>query len=251
MLDRAQSSAPIVKDIIVRIARWLPPVGGAIVVLPTLYDLLLSPINPELGGFRLPALALELVSGEQQLRRVVAAYPSEAIGPALALDSWFFIPAYCVLFISVGITLIRLSKIRSLGANPADRYIFAIGVLLIACVAAAAVADVLENYYSSQAITVQTSRIADAILQAALVKWWLFVAITALLAAAFLRFGGWVLAVTLLYLAAAVVGAAGLLQYYPLVEWFFALLGLALIPTGAALLSIVRARTPLRSANTP
>jgi hypothetical protein len=83
-------------------------------------------------------------------------------------------------------------------------------------------------------------------LVAALVKWWLFVAVMGLLAAAFMHFDGKVQRVAVLYLIAAAVGAAGLLQHYPLVEWFFVLLGVALIPTGAAIWSVVEPRLPLR-----
>jgi hypothetical protein len=55
-----------------------------------------------------------------------------------------------------------------------------------------------------------------------------------LMAAPFVWRGGWVLMIGILYGLTGVIGVLGVLWHHSLLEWFFALIGLALLPTGRA-----------------
>jgi hypothetical protein len=84
-------------------------------------------------------------------------------------------------------------------------------------------------------------RIMTGMHLAALAKWWLFVALMALVGLAFYARPGWVRALSLFYLVVATVGVVGLTLELPMVELFFALIAVALIPSGEAVWRIRRA----------
>jgi hypothetical protein len=151
----------------------------------------------------------------------------QKIKDALPLDNRFFIPAYCLVFILVGVTLARQGGLLRA----------AIGLAVCVCVLAAGRFDYVENANTMPGLDNPSDAAAQAISQASLVKWWLFVTICALLALPLLIFGAnrLVILVGALYLLAAILGAIGLTWNRPLVEWFFALIGVVIMLTGDAI----------------
>ncbi len=209
------------------ITAWLTRIGGAAVVLLTLQTLLHKQ-EPVLRNFRSPVLAVEFVETGQDLASIAKnAEWKQRIKDALPLDNRFFIPAYCLIFVLVGAML----------AWQGGRLPLVIGLGVCLCVLVAGRFDYVENANTMPGLDNPSDAAAQTISQASLVKWWLFVTICGLLALALLISGGnrLVILVGALYLLAAILGAIGLAWNRPLVEWFFALMGVAIILTGDAI----------------
>jgi hypothetical protein len=201
--------------------------GGLAIFLGTVWRLLRS--RPLRSGFRLPALALELVQDEEQVKAIEEKYPPERIRRDLRLDLFVFIPLYLALFLALGYWLLR---------SDALPYAHLLGIAASLCVAGAALFDVLENLRTFSVLRQLNQSGVDRIRRAALAKWSLFFVMMALLAIPFAWQGGWLLIVAAIYLIAAGTGIIGLVWHRPLIEWAFALVGLALAPTGEAIYAI-------------
>ena len=219
------------------IAMWFlrvaAPLAGLAILGMTLPKLLGSQPLPGGSGFRLRVIALELVENEDQVNKIQRVYPPNEIRAELNLDLYVIIPLYVALFIALSYWLIRRNM----------PYAYFLGTTLASCVVGAALFDVTENLQTFSALRELDQLIVDHIRQAAFVKWSLFFVMMGLLAVPFAWRGGWVLAVAGVNLAAASVGVLGLIWYRPLIEWAFALIGLALVPTGEAIRTIAK-RTP-------
>jgi len=107
-----------------------------------------------------------------------------------------------------------------------------------ACVIVAALWDVIEDLRTFSVISTLNQTTVDGIRQAALIKWTLLSIMILLLAVPFLWRGGWVSIVGVLYGLTGVIGVLGVLWHHSLLEWFFTLMGLALLPTGKAISTI-------------
>jgi patatin-related protein len=226
-------------------AKWLlrvlAPLMGIAVFVMALLDALSSSNNLP-AGFRLRVIALELAQNVEQLKQVVASYGSEVqIQAGLALDSWLFIPLYLLLFVALAFLLARSD-------TPRGKWL---GVLLAACAVGAALADLLENAFIGAAVATSDPQMVASMHVAALTKWWLFVALMALLALVFFARRKRAGFLSALYLLIAAIGALGLAFAPPLVEQFYGLIGVALIFSGEAVWRIGPA-LPLRPiANLP
>jgi hypothetical protein len=216
--------------IVIWFLRVAAPLGGLAVLGATVPKLLGS--HPLPGGFRLPVIALELVENVEQVNHIKGVLSPDEIRRALNFDLYAFIPLYVALFLALSYWLIR----RDIP------YAYFLGIAVGSCVVGAAVFDVIENAQTFSALRELDQLAVDRIRQAALVKWSLFFVMMALLAVPFAWRGGWVFAVAGVYLAAAGVGVMGVIGNRPLIEWAFALVGLALIPTGEAIRLVAERR---------
>ena len=188
------------------------------------------------GGFRLRAIALELVRDEGQLRNLLkeCCYPPDKAEKDLKLDDRILIPAYAILFVALTVSLLRS------GALPNS-----LGAAVLLCVTGAALSDYWENHRARAVLRARDQTTLDRLRPVAYAKWALLFVLMALLAVAFARQGGWFVIVAAIYLATAGVGSLGLLgRRPPLVEWAFALMRLALAVTGAALLLAIARQAP-------
>ena len=182
------------------------------------------------GGFRMPAIALELVRDEKQLEDLLREYPSWKAHKDLKMDLFVFIPVYVLLF---GTLVYSLAWGGTLPYTPF------LGIAVFLCIVGAALCDVVENLRTFAVLRTPNRAAVRRVRRAACIKWSLLFIAMALLAIPFAWQGGWFLIVATLYLAAAGVGALGLIRHPPLIEWAFALIGLALVPTGEALFAMV------------
>lgn len=210
--------------------RVVAPLAG--LVLFRITPQLLAPSPPGLDGFHSPVIALELVENEQQVRDILAVYEQRNPQPAaeqirreIQLDNWVIIPVYTLLFLAFSLWLSGSDRPRAR----------ALVIALVAGAVGAAASDLAENASILAALESLSQPVVDSIRQASLVKWALLAVLIGLLAVPFLTHKGWVRIVGLLYLLAGVVGLGGVLWQRPLLEWFFALMGLALLPSGEAI----------------
>lgn len=214
---------------------WLMRLGGALIVALVAVQAVRNQREPDLRFFRSPVLAVEFVETGEDLARI-ARNPAwkQQIRAGLPLDNRLFIPAYCLIYVLAGFML----------ARQGGWLMLALGLAVGLCVLVAGGFDYVENANTMPGLDDPSDAAAQAIGRASLVKWWLFVAVSALMAAALLFSGGsrLVLVVGALHLLTAALGLVALAWNRPLVEWFFAALGVAIMLTGDALRAL--ATTP-------
>ena len=176
-------------------------------------------------GFHARALALELVESTEDIKTIEAVYPASVIRDELNLDLYIFIPFYLILFLALGAWL-SWSNIP---------YARLLGIAVAACVIVAALWDVIEDLQTFSVLRDLNQTSVDSIRQAALIKWTMLSVMMLLMAVPFVWRGGWVLMIGILYGLTGVIGVLGVLWHHSLLEWYFALIGLALLPTGKAI----------------
>jgi hypothetical protein len=204
------------------IYRYAAPIAGVLLLFATLPNLLKATTLPR--GFHIPGLLLELVENEDEVKAVEKVKLPDKIRRDLWIDTLGFIPFYTFLFLVIGYWLMKRDV----------PFAFALGV--IACVGIVLVAgfDLLENARIFSVLKASSPQLVDGIRHAALGKWGLMFALVLMISYPFLRSGGWLLAVGLVYLIAAVVGLLGVFWHRPLVEWGFMLVALSMLVSGEA-----------------
>jgi patatin-related protein len=238
------------------------PLAGLIILALAANAAFLS-IHQLPAGFSIPTIALEWVEDVNQLRQIIESYGgAPAILRDLRVDTVVIVPVYCFLYGALALLLLLGAKEptvrqswRRFRQAPKDteeyqaalkNLQFAIawlvgkvaGALLLVCVIGAGMFDWRENERIAIAVATLDQQAVSAIREAAFVKWVLFCAIMICLGAAFLAHRGAVRILGIVYLAVAASGILGLLVDGRLLELFFGLIGLALIPTGAAIWEI-------------
>jgi len=212
--------APRLRDVAAGLAALL----GAGIVLGGGIPLLVrrGPALP--GGFRLPAIAAELPASGADLEALAADDGRRrAIVRGLVPD-YVFIAAYWLLFILAGVML----------AGAGGVVMLALGGVCALAGTAAAVCDVAENVQIQQALgrprAMLTDWTAGGIRAAALAKWTLvFVAVAAGAALFYVPGDLPMLATGGVWIAAALLGLAGLARRRTLVQYAFLLLGIGLV----------------------
>ena len=207
---------------VINIFRFVAPLAGLMLLLITLPRLLGPAALPR--GFHLPGLLLELVETEDEVEAVKRVTPPDTIRQALKFDNFVFIPLYTLIFLVLGYWL----------AGRAQPFALALGIMVCVGVVVMAGFDVLENARTYEVLKASSPQVVDAIRHAALVKWSILFALALVLSLPFLRSGGWLFLVGLLYLVTAAVGLLGVVWFRPLVQWGFMLTGLSLLVTGEA-----------------
>lgn len=217
-----------VKKKITGVIRIMSFLAGLSILALTVRSLF-SPVPlPLPHGFHARALALELVESIEDVKTIEAVYPASEIRSELNLDLYLFIPFYLILFFA-------LSAWLSWCDIPYSRLL---SIAVATCVIVAAVGDVIEDLRTVSVLSDLNQASVDGIRQAALIKWTIFSVMMFLMAVPFAWRGGWVLMVGILYGLTGAIGVLGVLWHHSLLEWFFALIGLALLPTGKAIATI-------------
>jgi hypothetical protein len=209
-------------EIAMKVFRWAAPLTGGFLLCLTLSKLLQPTSLPR--GFHLPGILLELVENENEAKAVRDASEDGRIRLGLVIDTFFFIPLYTSLFLVMGWWL----------AGRDVPFATWLGVVVCIGIVLAAGFDVLENVRTFELLRASSPKVLDGIRQAALVKWGTLFTLVLVLCCPFLRTGGWLLLVGLIYLITGVVGLLGVVWLRPLVEWGFMLIGLSLLVTGKA-----------------
>lgn len=204
------------------IYRWAAPIAGVMLLFMTLPKLLKPTTLPR--GFHLSGILLELVENEDEVEAVKKVKPPDSIRRDLWGDTLAFIPFYTFLFLVIGYWLMKRDVPLA----------FALGV--VACIGTVLVAgfDLLENARIFSVLKASSPQLVDGIRHAALGKWGLMFALVLMISYPFLRSGGWLLLVGLVYLLASIVGLLGVFWHRPLVEWGFMLVALSMLVSGEA-----------------
>ena len=217
-----------VKKKITEVIRIMSFLAGLSILVLTARSLF-SPVPSSLPhGFQARALALELVESTEDVKTIEAVYPASEIRNELNLDLYLFIPFYLLLFLGLGAWL-------SYSDIPYARML---GIAVAVCVIVAALWDVIEDLRTFSVLRDLNLASVDGIRQAALIKWTMLSLMMLLMAVPFVGRGGWVLIVGILYGLTGVIGVLGVVWDHSLLEWFFALIGVALLPTGKAMATI-------------
>lgn len=213
------------------IIRCLSPLLGAGILFLTVPKLFRPPPRGLPAGQRLPGVSLEVAKNAEEVADIItnAPRPTHEIRRELRLDQYLVIPLYALLFVALGVWL--TSRRLPFAAG--------LGVAVCALIALAAYFDRQENRRTFDVLDAFDAgalgnSLVERMRRASLLKWGFIAAALAVVSVAFFL-SGRCMAVAFIYLLATVSFAIGISLHRPGIEWGFALMGLALLPTGEAI----------------
>jgi len=221
----------MIESAITWLVRCLAPLLGAGILFLTVPKLFRPPPRGLPAGQRLPGVSLEVAKNAEEAADIITNVPrpTHEIRRELRLDQYLIIPLYVLLFVALGVWL--TSRRLPLAGG--------LGVAVCVLIGLAAYFDGQENrrtFYVLDALDAGSLKNSpvEQMRRASLLKWGFIAAALGVVSVAFFL-SGRCLVVAFIYLLAALSFAIGISLYRPGLEWGFALMGLALLPTGEAI----------------
>lgn len=221
----------MIENIATWIVRIVAPLLGLGILFLTVPKLLCPPPPGLPEGQCLPGVSLESARNTEEVTNIIGKVPrpTDEVRKELRIDQYLSIPIYVLLFVALGVWLTS--------RNQPLAVVF--GIAVIICIVLAAHFDYKENNRTFSVLSAfDTQSLNDSAVkqmqQASLLKWGLIAAALAIMSVPFFQ-SGRLIVVACIYALATISFAIGIMGYRPGLEWGFALMGLALLPTGEAI----------------